>query len=45
MKDNVYLIKRINEMKKEEHELSKQIQLCKQYKAGKLFNNMNTDAH
>jgi len=29
MKDNVYLIKRINEMRKEEHELEKQIEVLK----------------
>ena len=32
MKDNVYLIKRINEMKKEKHELLKQISLMRRHK-------------
>lgn len=45
MKDNVYLIKRINEMRKEEHELQKQIILCKKYKSGELFGDVNNNAH
>lgn len=37
MKDNVELIKRINEMRKEEQELQKDIKLMKQYKDGTDF--------
>ena len=37
MKDNVELIKRINEMRKEEQELNKDIKLMKQYKNGTDF--------
>ena len=34
MKDNVYLIKRINEMRKEEHEYRKQIEVLERAKHG-----------